>query len=313
MDGAKQSRITNIETSDGHSIYVEESGQPDGIPILFLHGGPGAGIGTSYQWLFLRSLKYRVIAFDQRGCGKSKPFAELENNTTTNLIEDIEQIRQHFNIEKWVVFGGSWGSTLALVYSIFHPNQVTGLILRGIFLDRKDDANWFTSANTGASQVFPQEYLAFTQNIENTNEIIPEFFKKLTSHNQHERDTAAKQWFDWEGAISKLNTDGLIASEHASDQQIYSLALLECYYLMNGCFINENFILENCDKIQHIPTHIVHGRYDMVCKCEAAVALHKSLPNSILTIVNNAGHSMTEPGISSALIDCLDKMYVHLK
>lgn len=309
MDGTKTVRSIMIPTKDDHQIYVEETGRLDGMPVLFIHGGPGAGIGNSYHWIFPNTLNLRIIAFDQRGCGKSRPFAELKNNTTNDLIKDIEQIREHFEIENWLIFGGSWGSTLGLAYAISHPSRVSGMILRGIFLARKEDAAWFLSNTTGASQIFPEEYTNFSQNTHSTDALLASYFEKLTSKNEKVRSKASRLWFNWEGAISKLNTNGLIASEHASDQQIYSLALLECHYLLNNCFFDENYILNNCKKIANIPTYIVHGRYDMVCKCSAAVALHQKLPNSKLNIVANAGHSMTEAGIGDALMKAVDTMY----
>ncbi len=313
MDGAKSVRSLVIPTEDGHQLYVEESGRVDGMPILFVHGGPGAGIGASYHWIFSNALNLRVIAFDQRGCGKSRPFAELENNTTQNLIDDIELIRECFEIESWLVFGGSWGSTLGLAYAISHPDRVNGMILRGTFLARQQDTEWFVANNVGASQIFPEEYRNFSQNSDTTQDLLTYYYDRLTSKNEKVKMNAARRWFNWEGVISKLNTNGLIASEHASDHQIYSLALLECFYLLNNCFLGENHILSNCKKIANIPTYIIHGRYDMVCKCSAAVALHQKLPNSKLNIVENAGHSMTEDGIRDALVKAVETMYKLLK
>lgn len=308
MDGCKSTKSFKILSDHGYSLHVEESGESSGIPLLFLHGGPGAGIGQNYQWPFSSS-KYRVIAFDQRGCGKSQPFGSLKHNTTQDLINDIEILRQYFNIDKWVLFGGSWGSTLALTYAISHPERVMAMVLRGIFLARPGDTDWFISPEQGASQVFPEEYKRFTQGYTNTEKSLCEwFFEALTSNKESTRIRAAKSWFDWEGSISKLQTQQQLFSDGASIQQIYTLALYECYYILNNCFIAPNYILDNCDKIKDIPCHIVHGRYDMVCKCEAAISLHNALDNSTLNIVENAGHSMTEDGIAKGLVEALNEL-----
>lgn len=295
-----------IPVSDGHVLHVEESGKANGKAVLVLHGGPGAGIGSAYRAMF-EATPFRVIAFDQRGCGKSKPFGSIEHNTTNDLIDDIETLRIHFKIDSWLVFGGSWGSTLALAYAIAHPKRVSGLILRGIFLGRKQDTQWFVSDSEGASQVFSSEYQAFAQGYDsNSNQdLCKYYFDLLTDKNEEVRQQAAARWFNWEGSISKLKKFDGEMSNYASTQQIYALALLECYYLMHNCFMPNNHILENCYRIAHIPLHIVHGRYDMVCKCKAAIELHKALPQSSLKIIENAGHSMSEPGINRALVDAL--------
>lgn len=302
MDGFKTTKSHKITSQDGHQLYVEESGPSSGIPALFLHGGPGAGMGQHYQWLFAGA-NYRLIAFDQRGCGRSLPAACLDNNNTAAHIEDIELIREFFGIDQWLVFGGSWGSTLGLVYAIEHPSRVLGMILRGIFLAREADTDWFLSPQGGAAQVFCEEYAEFSESFSFTNsrELCSHFFKKLNDENEKTRIEYARRWFNWEGNISKLKPSKLVASQQATKAQVYSLALMECYYLMNNCFIDENFILDNTKAISHIPMHIIHGRYDMVCKFEAASSLHQQLPKSKLFAIDNAGHSMAELGINKAL------------
>lgn len=314
VDGYKSTQSYKISTLDGHQLYVEESGDRSGTPVLFLHGGPGAGIGQYYQGLFA-STDYRLIAFDQRGCGRSQPFGSIEANTTQTLIEDIELIRAFFGIDKWLLFGGSWGSTLALSYAISCPKHVSAMILRGIYLGRKEDANWFLSAKGGAAQVYPSQFKAFAQEHQHDSAAIicQEYFKCLTSDNESIKHKAAARWFNWEGSISRLKSMEQDASEFASVQQMYTLALMECFYVLNNCFIEENFILNNADKIAHIPTHIIHGRYDMVCKCESAVSLHNKLPSSTLTIIPDAGHSMNEKGTSKALIKSLNYFANHLE
>jgi proline iminopeptidase len=307
VDGYKTTQSYKIATPDGHHLYVEESGNSSGPPVLFLHGGPGAGIGQHYQGLFNTS-QYRLIAFDQRGCGRSQPYGSIEVNTTQTLIADIELIRAFFNIDKWLLFGGSWGSTLALCYAIAFPEQVSAMILRGIFLGRKQDSEWFLSPNGGAAQVYPQQFKAFAHKPEHTSAeaLCQDYFVRLSSSDESIRYDAATRWFNWEGSISKLILSTTDASELASIQQMYTLALMECYYVLNNCFIEEDYILKNASKIAHIPSHLVHGRYDMVCKSESAVTLHQHLPNSTLTIVADAGHSMNEPRTSKALMNSLN-------
>lgn len=314
MDGCKGTKTFKMSTPDGHVIHIEESGNPMGLPVLYLHGGPGASIGHHYQWPFVGT-DYRIIAFDQRGCGHSQPFASLKNNTLPNLIKDIEQIRQLFGVEKFILFGGSWGSTLALIYAIKFPQHVQAMILRGVFLGRAQDAEWFISPNGGAAQVFQQEYKAFVGHYTSTcsAELCQQFYNDLTSKQETKRAEAAQRWFNWEGRICKLEGDIEAASNYASPQQMYTLALFECHYLLNHCFIEQNYILENAHLITHIPLHIVHGRYDMVCKAESAFVLHEKLEQSTIEIIENAGHSMIEKGTSRALIAALHKMADFLK
>lgn len=310
MKGIKSTKSYKFPTSDGYVLHVEESGNPEGIPTLFMHGGPGAGIGQNYQWPFVNG-NYHLIAFDQRGCGRSQPFGCVQNNTTEKLVEDIEALRVFFNVDKWLLFGGSWGSTLALAYAIAYPENVSGMVLRGIFLGREEDNHWFTSSNQGASQVFPLEYREFVAGFTETKSseykwpLLQWYYNQLTDPNEFVRHKASVSWFNWERNISKLNKLEAASVDFTSNQQIYSLALLECHFLLNDCFMPANHILANCHKISHIPTNIVQGRYDMVCKCEAAFSLKNALPNSHLNIVEDAGHSMTEKGISSALIEAL--------
>jgi proline iminopeptidase len=292
-----------------HMLHVERAGNPSGIPVLFLHGGPGAGINGNYRWPFDLE-EYDVIAFDQRGCGQSKPFGCLEHNTAQDLIEDIEAIRLHLGIERWTVFGGSWGATLALLYAIAHPKRVTQLTLRGVFLARQQDFDWFLNPHGGAAQVYPDAYQTFkalVPHLHDTTDITNAFYAMFASDDETLAQKALSAWFNWEGAISKLLPDKSPSSEVASTQQVKSLALLECHYLKHHCFIAENFILENAHVLSEIPVEIVHGRYDMVCAVSAAQALHDVLTQSQLYIVDNAGHSASEPGIRSQLIDIMAK------
>lgn len=293
-----------------HSLYLEQSGNPDGIPVLVLHGGPGAGLGDEYRSLFDPEA-YRIIGFEQRGCGRSTPFAELNNNTTQALLDDIQVIRQHLDIKQWVLFGGSWGSTLALLAAQQHPQQVTAMVLRGIFLARQQDVEWFLSPDGGAAQLFPDYFDDFIQPVvkdaQHKNQ-LEAYHNALTSSNEFERMGAAKAWSLWEEHIAYLHSQ---PNKHAQPEQKrsrYCLALLECHYIKHGCFISENQILANMHRIQHIPATLVHGRYDAVCKLQSAHTLNQAWPKSRLQIVPKAGHSSQEPGIKQALCWATDAL-----
>jgi proline iminopeptidase len=294
-----------LNVGNGHHLSVEQSGNPNGIPLLYLHGGPGAGLGKHYQWPFDLN-KYRVIGFDQRGCGRSTPTGSIAHNDTDYLLQDIEQLRKHLQIENWLVFGGSWGSTLALLYAIKHPSRTNGLVLRGIFLARKQDFEWFLMPNGGAAQVFPDIYQNFQRNFKSATSFLDVCQQFITLFkDEHKHKSALQDWYNWEGHISRLQSSAIDASDLSTDNQVRNLALLECHYLLNHCFVPENFIIDNIQVIQDIPCHIVHGRYDMVCKVESALTLHHHLPNSTLNIIDNAGHSMSENGIAKKLVDIM--------
>jgi proline iminopeptidase len=300
-----------IEVSDGHKLYVEQSGNPEGIPIIYMHGGPGAGLGKNYQWPF-NPLKYRVIGVDQRGCGRSTPFGDTHNNSTDLLIQDFEYIRNHLNVDKWIVFGGSWGSTLALLYAINCPNVVISMVLRGVFLARKEDFDWFLTPSGCAAQIYPEAYEEYTSHITDTsssNVVCKQFIRLFEDPDPSISFPALKAWFDWEGYISRLIAPNVMMSDLSTDKHIKSLALLECHYLLNRCFIPENYILDNISVLYDIPCHIVHGRYDMVCKLEGAYAIKKMLPHATLKIVNNAGHSMSETGIANELTKIMNELF----
>ncbi|MFT5657951.1 MAG: proline iminopeptidase [Gammaproteobacteria bacterium] len=293
--------------SDRHTLYLEESGNPDGIPVVFLHGGPGGSCEPGHR-RFFDPEKYRIILFDQRGCGKSKPHASLDENTTLDLVSDLEKIRQFLNIERWVVFGGSWGSTLALAYAINHSEKVLGLILRGIFLARDRDVDWFFRGD--AARIFPEAWESFVDPIPvgERDDIIAAYYRRLTSENEFVRMGAAKAWSIWEGSSITLMPDKSVLG-HFSDPHIaLSIARIECHYFMNQCFFEPNYLLENAQRLEGIPGFIVHGRYDIVCPVEQAVLLHRSWPGSDLRIVSNAGHAASEPGICHALVDSCNRM-----
>lgn len=290
-----------------HTLYVEESGNPDGLPVIFLHGGPGGGCTPNHRRFFDPNI-YRIVLFDQRGAGRSTPHAELTHNTTQHLIQDIEAIREYLGITQWVVFGGSWGSTLGLVYAQAYPTSVLGLILRGVFLNRPQDLHWFFQE--GASYIFPDEWEIFRDFIpveERTN-LVAAYYHRLTGEDELTRMAAAKAWSLWEGKCLTLQPDPE-SIDHFSDPFFAtSLARTECHYFIHDCFLKPNQILTDLPKIQHLPGMIIHGRYDMVCTVDNAWILHKAWSKSELTIVRNAGHSASEPGITSALIEATRAM-----
>lgn len=286
-----------------HRIYFEEAGNPFGKPVVFVHGGPGGGIDPSYRRFFDPRL-WRIVLFDQRGCGKSTPAAELKDNTTWDLVEDMEKIRTELKIEKWAIFGGSWGSTLALAYAITHTERVLSLTLRGIFLLREKEIRWFYQE--GASNVFPDAWVKYIAPIpENErHDFVNSFYKRLTSPDPLIKTEAAKAWSVWEGSTSKLFTDPAFIERFDGDEFALAFARIECHYFINkGFFKEDGWLLKNVDKIRHIPTWIVQGRYDMVCPATSAYELHQAWPESKLFIIPDAGHSASEPGIKSKLIE----------
>jgi len=292
-----------LDVSPLHRIYFEEAGNPKGKPVVFVHGGPGGGIDPSYRRFFDPKL-WRIVLFDQRGCGKSSPAAELQDNTTWDLVEDMEKIRTHLTIEKWAVFGGSWGSTLALAYAITHTQRVLSLMLRGIFLLREKEIKWFYQE--GASFVFPDAWAKYIRPIpENErHDYVTSFYKRLTSPDLKTKTEAAKAWSIWEGSTSKLFTDPAFIERFDGDEFALAFARIECHYFINkGFFTEDGWLLKNVGKIRHIPTWIVQGRYDMVCPATSAYELHQAWPESKLFIIADAGHSASEPGIKSKLIE----------
>lgn len=296
-----------LAVSDIHTLYYEEVGNPEGKPIVFLHGGPGGGCSAHYR-RFFDPKKWRVILFDQRGCGRSTPFAELRENTTWDLVEDIEKIREHLGIKSWSVFGGSWGSTLALSYAVTHPEKVTGLFLRGIFMLREKEIKWFYQE--GANRIYPdawEHYIAPIPEEERGN-FIEAFYKRLTSDNPEIRSEAAKAWSVWEASTSKLIQDQNLMQAFSTDRFAEAFARIECHYFINqGFFEEDNFLLNNISKIRHIPAIIVQGRYDVVCPVESAWELHRAWPEADFHLVQDAGHSLSEDGISKILVEATDR------
>jgi proline iminopeptidase len=295
-----------------HELYVDESGNPDGIPVLFVHGGPGAGCGK-YDRRFFDPEIYRIVLFDQRGAGRSTPHAELQANTTPKLVEDIETIRLTLGIEQWVLFGGSWGSTLSLVYAQTYPERVLGLILRGIFLCRPQDLNWFYQ--DGASHIFPDYWEDFIHPIpqEERQDLMGAYYRYLTGDNEIQQMATAKAWSLWEGRCATLRPCQEVVDSFSDPHRALSLARIEAHYFVNRAFLADDQILRNADKLDGIPGVIVHGRYDMVCPLDNAFALHKAWPGSQLHIIREAGHASRELGIVDALIRATDEMAQRLR
>lgn len=284
-----------------HNLYIEECGNPAGVPVLFVHGGPGAGI-TERSRCFFDPEVYRIVLFDQRGAGRSTPHADLSNNTTQALVGDIEAIRELLGIERWVVFGGSWGSTLSLVYAQTHPTRVLGLILRGIFLCRDEEIDWFYQS--GAKWVFPdywEDYIAPIPPAERGN-LLQAFYKRLTSANEIERMGAAKAWSVWEGRTATLRPDKHTVDFFSDPHVAMSLARIEAHFFVHHAFLRPNQILNDAHKLHGIPGIIVHGRYDLICPLENAWLLHKAWPDAQLNIIRDAAHAASEAGITDALI-----------
>ncbi|MCJ8281194.1 MAG: prolyl aminopeptidase [Rivularia sp. ALOHA_DT_140] len=296
-----------LQVSDLHTIYFEESGNPQGKPIVVLHGGPGGGCPSYYRQYF-NPEKWRVIMFDQRGCGKSTPHAELRENTTWDLVGDIEKLREHLGINNWVVFGGSWGSTLSLAYSQTHPERCIGLILRGIFMLRQKELHWFYQE--GASNIFPDAWEEYLKPIppEERGDLLNAYYQRLTSEDKKIRLEAAKYWSIWEASTSKLFLAQKLMQRFGENDFADAFARIECHYFVNkGFFEREDQLLLNVDKIRHIPAVIVQGRYDVVCPMVSAWELHKVWSEAEFIVVPDAGHSMTEPGNQTALIDAKDR------
>ena len=296
-----------LKVSALHEIYYEEVGNPDGRPIVFIHGGPGGGLEPSHRRYF-DPAHYRVVLFDQRGCGQSTPYADLRENTTWDLVADMEKLREHLNIEQWTLFGGSWGSTLALLYAEAHPQRTLGLILRGIFLCRRKDLAWFYQA--GASHLFPEvwaEYEAVIPEGER-HDFMAAYYKRLTSDDRAVRLKAARAWSLWEGATSKLIPNQDFIDTFGTDQFAEAFARIECHYFVNGIWMrHDNQILEDVGRIRHLPCEIVHGRYDVVCPVNQAYDLNQAWPESRLNIVPDAGHSAKEPGILKGLLEATER------
>jgi proline iminopeptidase len=301
-------RTGRLRVSDVHELYFEESGNPDGRPVVFLHGGPGFGTEPNHRRFFDPSA-YRIILFDQRGCGKSTPHASLVDNTTWHLVADIETLRIQLNVEKWHVFGGSWGSTLALAYAETHPERVSALILRGIFLLRPQEIAWFYQRGTDA--LFPDAWEKYVEPIpvEERGDLVNAFYRRLTSDVRDVRLRAAKAWSVWEGSTSCLLPNAALVEKTAGDDFAVAFARIECHYFVNRAWLDPpRDLLGNVARIRHVPGVIVQGRYDVVCPMESAWALHRAWPEADFRVTPNAGHAASEPGNLSALVAATDRL-----
>ena len=296
-----------LKVSDLHTIHYEESGNPDGKPVIFLHGGPGGGIAPMYRQYF-DPQQWRIVIFDQRGCGQSTPYAELRENTTWDSVEDIEKLRQELGIDRWVVFGGSWGSTLSLAYAQTHPERCKGLILRGIFMLRPSEIRWFYQE--GANHIYPdawQEYLKPIP-LEERHDLLSAYHKRLTSEDRQVRLEAARAWAVWEASTSKLIPSKASKLRFGQAEFAEAFARIECHYFVNrGFFERENQLIDNVDRISHLPGVIVQGRYDVVCPMISAWELHQVWQSAEFIVIEDAGHSVSEPGIKDALIKASDR------
>jgi proline iminopeptidase len=295
-----------LRVSDVHELRFEECGNPHGKPAVFLHGGPGGGIEPNHR-RFFDPAAYRVVLFDQRGCGKSTPHASLVDNTTWDLVADIERLREHLGIERWLVFGGSWGSTLALAYAETHPERVTELVLRGIFLIRDQEIAWFYQRGTSA--LFPDAWEKYVDAIPEAErgDFVRAYHARLTSDDPEVRLRAARAWSVWEGTTSCLLPNPALVEKSAADAFAVAFARIECHYFMHGAWLGPpRDLLSNVGRIRHIPGVIVQGRYDVVCPMESAWALHRAWPEARLRVVPDAGHAASEPGTLHELVEATD-------
>jgi len=298
-----------LRVSDVHELYYEECGNPHGKPAVFLHGGPGGGTDAKMR-TFFDPKRYRIVLFDQRGSGKSRPNASLQDNTTWHLVEDMERLREHLRIPRWQVFGGSWGSTLALAYAETHPQRVTELVLRGIFLLRRWELEWFYQNPGGAAALFPdlwEQYVAPIP-VAERGDMMKAYYQRLTSNDPQVLRTAARAWSVWEGATSFLRQNPEYVARFDEDDYAAAFARIECHYFVNGGFLRtDNQLIEEVAAIRNIPAVIVHGRYDVVCPVKNAWELHRAWPEADLRIVPDAGHSAFEPGNLHELISATDR------
>jgi proline iminopeptidase len=300
-----------LTVTDGHALYFEQSGNPSGVPAVFLHGGPGSGTSPKQRRFFDPSV-YRIILFDQRGAGRSLPFASLENNTTWKLVEDLEALREFLGIDRWLVFGGSWGSTLALSYATTHPERVSALVLRGIFLIRPEEIRFFYQE--GSSWLFPDAWEDFLKPIPlaERGDLVRAYHRRLTSDDALVRASACAAWSIWEGRTSKLLMDPDVVAQFSGDRFAESLARIESHFFVNDGFFDfagENYLLHpsRINKIRSIPTVIVQGRYDVVCPMKSAWDLHVAFPEADFRVVPDSGHSAFDVGIQKELLDATDR------
>ena len=295
-----------LAVGDGHEIYYEQCGNPDGKPAVYIHGGPGGGSNAGQRRVFDPTV-YRIILFDQRGCGKSLPHASLENNTTWDLVADMEKLRAHLELDKWLVCGGSWGSTLSLSYAQSHPERVIALVLRGIFTLRKQELDWYYQGLAG--MIYPDEWEKFAAPIpeDQRHDMMTAYYQQLTHADKNIQLTAAKAWSTWEGSTINLLQDGDQIAHFGTDDFAIAFARIECHYFINkGFFKHDGWLIDNADVIRHIPSTIIQGRYDVCTPMKTAWDLHKSFPEADFHIIPDAGHAFNEPGIADRLVRTTD-------
>jgi len=299
--------VGKLQVDARHTLHYEQCGNPNGKPVVFLHGGPGGGTNAKCRRFFDPAV-YRIVLFDQRGCGKSTPHAELTDNTTWDLVADIERVRERLGIERWQVFGGSWGSTLALAYAQTHPDKVSELVLRGIFMLRRWELEWFYQK--GCDALYPDAWETYLNAIPEVErgDLMSAYHRRLTSPDAKTRTDAARAWSVWEGATSFLWQDKSHIESSAEDDFALAFARIECHYFVNGGFFeHDDQLLRNVERIRNIPAVIVQGRYDVVCPLRSAWDLHRAWPEADLHIVQDAGHSAFEPGIVHELVEATDR------
>lgn len=294
-----------LQVDDVHNLYWEQSGNPDGVPVLFLHGGPGAGASPTHRRFFDPTF-YRIIILDQRGAGRSTPLGDLRNNDIPHLVGDLEALRDHLEIDRWMVFGGSWGSTLSIAYAEAHPDRVIGLILRGIFLMRKSEIDWFLY---GMKQIFPEAWNHFNNYIPvaERDDLLEAYWKRLTHPDPAIHQPAARVWSMYEGACSTLMPSPELVSASGEDNHALGLARIEAHYFRNNMLAPEDALLRDIRAIRHIPAVIVQGRYDIVCPIRTADELHRAWPEADYIVVPDAGHSAMEPGVRMALVQATER------
>lgn len=295
-----------LDVGDGHKIYVEQCGNPNGQPVIVMHGGPGGGCSPSMRRYFDPEY-YRVILFDQRGCGRSRPHASIKSNTTWHLVSDIERIRDELKIDAWICFGGSWGATLALIYAQTHPDRVRSLVLRGVFLMTQSELDWFYGG--GAGKFWPEAWSRFTELVpkDEQDDLIAAYNRRLFSGNVAEETRFARAWSAWENALASIHSNG--SGGEAPGEYARAFARLENHYFTHAGWLDfDGQILANADRIKHIPGVIVQGRYDMICPPESAWKLAKAWPRAELKLIRDAGHALSEPGISAELVRAMDRM-----
>lgn len=303
---------SHLAVSGGHQLYYEESGTPDGLPVVVIHGGPGAGCSDQMR-RFFDPEHYRIILYDQRGAGQSEPHAETNNNTSEALVDDLEQLRQHLKIDRWVLFGGSWGSTLALLYAEVYPAQVSAMVLRGIFLGRQQDLDWLY--RSGAGRYFPEEWERFLEPVEGATgtDLVEDYYQLLHGSNDLARVGAAKAWARWEAVNASLRPSTQSLDYFTQTHVALSLARISAHFFREKCFLAENQILEAAGALAGIPGTIVHGRYDMICPPEQAWALSKHWPDAELDFIREGGHSAFDPANVDALVRATQKWSRYLR